>query len=64
LNSHIFENIFIQLAAGDAGGSLGAALAAYYLYYGKDRKVAESFDDIPGSYLGPEFSDLDIIKTA
>lgn len=64
LNSNIFENIFIQPAAGDAGGSLGAALAAYYLYYGKDRKVAESFDDMQGSYLGPEFSDLDIIKTA
>jgi carbamoyltransferase len=64
LNSKIFENIFIQPAAGDAGGSLGAALAAYHLYFGKERKVAERFDDMMGSYLGPEFSDLDIIKTA
>lgn len=64
LNSKVFENIFIQPAAGDAGGSLGAALAAYHLYFGKERKVAEHFDDMMGSYLGPEFSDLDIIKTA
>ncbi len=64
LASGIFENIFIQPAAGDAGGSLGAALAAHYLYFENPRTVATSFDDMNGAYLGPEFSDLDIEKMA
>ncbi len=60
LRSNIFENIFIQPAAGDAGGALGAALAAYYIYFGQERKLAGGLDAMQGSYLGPEFSDLDI----
>jgi len=59
INENIFENIFIQPAAGDAGGALGAALAAYHIYFGKDR-TAITPDAMFGSYLGPEFSDLDV----
>lgn len=59
INENIFENIFIQPAAGDAGGALGAALAAYHIYFGKDR-TAITPDAMLGSYLGPEFSDLDV----
>ncbi len=60
-NENIFEEIFIQPAAGDAGGSLGAALTAYYTYFEQERLV-EPNDAMSGSYLGPEFSDLDVEK--
>ncbi len=56
---HIFKDIFIQPAAGDAGGAIGAALAAYHIYFEKDREVSPT-DLMRGSYLGPDFSDLDI----
>ena len=58
--SGIFDNIFIQPAAGDAGGALGAALAAHYIYYGNQRVVNYEMDAMKGSYLGPTFSDLDV----
>jgi carbamoyltransferase len=64
LRSGIFENIWIQPAAGDAGGALGAALAAYYISYGNVRAVDGKTDKMKGSYLGPEYSDLDVIQTA
>lgn len=54
-NARIFKGIFIQPAAGDAGGALGAAQAAYHIYYGKDRQVRPGQDAMKGSYLGPEF---------
>ncbi len=54
-NSGIFENIWIQPAAGDAGGSLGAALYATYNYTDVKRKI-ESEDSQKGSYLGPSYS--------
>jgi carbamoyltransferase len=54
-----FQNIWIQPAAGDAGGALGAALAAYYLYQGQPRGSSCS-DRMKGSYLGPCFSQADI----
>lgn len=57
----IFENIFIQPAAGDAGGALGAALATHYIYNNSERKVLET-DTLSGSYLGPEFSSEEIKK--
>lgn len=60
LRSDLFENIFIQPAAGDAGGALGAALAANYIYFSEERKLSENSDQMQGAYLGPEFSDLDI----
>jgi carbamoyltransferase len=60
----IFKDIFIQPAAGDAGGALGAAQAAYHIYYGKERQVPEGLDGMKGSYLGPEFGDLEVLKVA
>ncbi|MFT6148972.1 MAG: carbamoyltransferase [Saprospiraceae bacterium] len=60
LKSNIFENIFIQPAAGDAGGALGAALATHYIYYENDRIITEGKDTMQGSYLGPECSSLEI----
>lgn len=59
---NIFKEIFIQPAAGDAGGSLGAALAANHIYFENER-IVNSNDSMKGSYLGPSFSDLDIEKT-
>src|SRR5277367_4259372 len=55
-----FEKIWIQPAAGDAGGALGAALAAYHSFKGQPRKVKSCGDGMKGSYLGPEFSQGDI----
>ncbi|GAB3167987.1 carbamoyltransferase family protein [Telluribacter humicola] len=61
---NIFKEVFIQPAAGDAGGALGAALAAYHIYFGQERKVSWAPDAMRGSYLGPTFSDLDVELTA
>ena len=55
LKEKIFDNIWIQPAAGDAGGSIGAALALWYLEYEKER-VVRSSDEMCGSYLGTEFT--------
>lgn len=63
-NARIFKNIFIQPAAGDAGGALGAAQATYHIYYGKERRPVEYHDAMKGSYLGPEFSDREIEQVA
>ncbi len=52
-----FENIWIQPAAGDAGGALGAALFVWYQYLGNSRKVNQNRDSQSGSYLGPGYSD-------
>ncbi len=54
LNEKIFDNIWIQPAAGDAGGSLGAALALWHIDQGNKRLI-NSNDDMKGSYLGTEF---------
>ena len=56
LREKIFDRIWIQPAAGDAGGALGAALSAWYLHYKSERKVSVERDAMKGSYLGPEFS--------
>ena len=59
--ANIFEEVYIQPAAGDAGGALGAALAAYHIYYGNERNIDSSkYDNMEGSYLGPEYADLDV----
>jgi len=55
LKEKIFENIWIQPAAGDAGGSLGAALALWHIEFNNPRKINPN-DNMGGSYLGPEFS--------
>ncbi len=72
-SAKIFDQIFIQPAAGDAGGSLGAALAAHHIYYGAERRILDdghttldvgksvkSADKMSGSYLGPEISEADL----
>ena len=58
LEKKIFENIWIQPAAGDAGGSLGAALALWHLELKQERKISNN--DMKGSYLGPSFSQNEI----
>lgn len=55
-----FDGIWIQPAAGDAGGALGAALAACHLYKGQPRTANGSSDRMNGAYLGPEFSQQEI----
>lgn len=60
LKEKIFDNIWIQPAAGDAGGAIGAALGAYYLQTKKERKIAPNLDAMQGSYLGPQYSQDDI----
>ena len=55
LKEKIFDNIWIQPAAGDAGGSLGAALALWHIEQGNKREVSDQ-DSMKGSYLGSEFS--------
>jgi carbamoyltransferase len=57
-----FENIWIQPAAGDAGGALGCALFTWHRYLGKERKADNKKDMQNASYLGPEFSDSTIRK--
>ena len=61
LKEKIFDNIWIQPAAGDAGGSLGAALALWHIDQGNKRIVNQS-DNMRGSYLGSEFSQDQIEK--
>ena len=61
LKEKIFDNIWIQPAAGDAGGSLGAALALWHIDQGNKRSVSFD-DDMKGSYLGTEFNQDEIEK--
>lgn len=61
LREGIFEGLWIQPAAGDAGGALGAALAAYHLW-GKHPRLGDGTDRMRGSYLGPAYSQEDIEK--
>ena len=56
LREKVFKNIWIQPAAGDAGGALGAALSAWYLHHGNDRVVSKDRDSMKGAYLGPNFN--------
>ncbi len=60
LRDGMFDGMWIQPAAGDAGGSLGAALTAYYHHLGRQRKVANTLDSMQGSYLGPAYDQTDI----
>lgn len=59
----IFENIWIQPAAGDAGGALGAALATHYIYFENERKVGGNYkDSMNASLLGPSYTNTEIKK--
>ena len=60
LRSGIFDDIYIQPAAGDAGGALGCALIAWYQHLGNDRKTDGVSDSMKGAYLGPQFSNNEI----
>lgn len=60
LREKVFENIWIQPAAGDAGGALGAALGAYHLMLGKPRVLSGKMDGMKGSYLGPQYSQEEV----
>ena len=61
LKKKIFDNIWVQPAAGDAGGSLGAALALWHIEHKNHRNVNLN-DDMQGSYLGPEYTQEEIQK--
>ena len=56
-----FDNIWIQPAAGDAGGALGAALCVWHLFNNGERKISLAGDRMKGAFLGPEFSDKEIV---
>jgi carbamoyltransferase len=55
-----FKHIWVQPAAGDAGGAVGAALAAYHLEFGQARVTTNDLDGMAGAYLGPEYGSADI----
>jgi carbamoyltransferase len=55
-----FEDLWIQPAAGDAGGAMGAALSTWYRYLNNERSIVEGYDSQQGSYLGPSFSNEEI----
>jgi carbamoyltransferase len=60
LKEKIFKNIWIQPAAGDAGGALGAALSAWYLHYKNNRIISKDRDSMKGAYLGPSYTNEQI----
>ena len=60
---NLFKKIYIQPASGDAGGSLGAALAINHMYFDNKRVFSKDYDLMQGSYLGPYFSNKEIIIT-
>lgn len=61
LKEKIFKDIFIQPAAGDAGGALGAAQMAHYMYFDQPRVLNGASDSMKGAYLGPDYSDKEAI---
>jgi carbamoyltransferase len=64
LRDKIFDKIFIQPASGDAGGSLGAALAAYYIFFEQPRNAEDKRTSMQGAYFGPEYDAKEIEKTS
>lgn len=62
LRKKIFDDVWVQPAAGDAGGALGAAFLAWHHYEGEPRTVSKGTDQQMGSYLGPSFSKEEIIS--
>src|SRR6478752_2153518 len=62
LRENLFDGIWVQPAAGDAGGAVGAAFAAYHGYLGQGRKLNGHLDGMAGSYLGPEYTDDEIAE--
>ena len=64
LASGMFDDIWVQPASGDAGGALGAALAGWHIWLGRDRIPEVKPDAMKGAYLGPEFSSIEIERAA
>jgi len=64
LRQGLFKDIWIQPAAGDAGGALGAALAAWHIWKDQERPSNPGGDRMQGAYLGPEFGDGEILRLA
>lgn len=60
LEEKIFKEIYIQAASGDAGGALGAALAVSHMYFEETRVIDYSYDQMNGTYLGPDYSEKEI----
>ncbi|MEN9301720.1 MAG: hypothetical protein RL264_149 [Bacteroidota bacterium] len=56
----IFDEIYVQPAAGDAGGAMGAALVVHYLYFEEAREIQT--DQMQGTFLGPDFSEKEIMQ--
>jgi carbamoyltransferase len=63
LKSGLFDDIWIQPAAGDAGGALGAAYAVWHIRDGHERRLGSGYDAMKGSFLGPEFSSRAVART-
>ncbi|WP_299511547.1 carbamoyltransferase [Mucilaginibacter sp.] len=59
-NAGLFNNVWIQPAAGDAGGALGAAYAVHHIFYDQPKKTSPAPDLMKGAYLGPEYNDKDV----
>ncbi len=64
LQSGLFDDMWVQPAAGDAGGALGGAYCAYHIYFGRERNTGGKNDKMKGSYLGPCYSDHDVQHAA
>ena len=62
VNQSFIEKLYVQPASGDAGGSLGAALAANYIYYKNEREIVQNRDSMKGTYLGPSYSSKEILS--
>ncbi|HVL36875.1 MAG TPA: carbamoyltransferase N-terminal domain-containing protein, partial [Burkholderiales bacterium] len=60
LRRRLYERLWLQPAAGDAGGALGAAYVAHHLHKGVEREPAAGLDAMQGSYLGPAYADADV----
>jgi carbamoyltransferase len=57
-----FKNLWVQPASGDAGGAIGAALMGFYAFHGQKRDASSIGDSMQGSYLGPEYSQEEIVE--
>lgn len=64
LRNGLFKDLWIQPGAGDAGGALGAALAVWHIWKGHGRKLNSGYDSMEGAYLGPDFCEGEIQRTA
>lgn len=60
LKERIFDEVWVQPAAGDAGGAVGAALGAYHIMLGRPRRPVVGLDGMQGSFLGPQYCQSDI----